>query len=210
MAGVDMEQGDREVSELIRAARAGDGEALERLLRRFRGYLGFLAREGIDTTVGIKADASDVVQDALLLAYRKFEQFRGGTEAELAAWLRRIVARSLAMLVRRYRGTAARDVRRERAIEGLLGRSSTALGRLLTARNGTPSQAVGKRERDVILADALEKLPEDHRRVLELRSFRGLEWEEVAKLMDRSSEAVRKLWGRAVKNLGLLIEGKEL
>ncbi|MHC4470762.1 MAG: sigma-70 family RNA polymerase sigma factor [Planctomycetota bacterium] len=203
-----MENGSPDVTSLIRAARAGRGDALERLLALYRNYLTFLARNGLDSTLGAKADASDVAQNALLLAFERFPQFRGETEAELVAWLRRILARCLAMLIRHYRGTAARDPRRERAIEGALDRSSLALGKVLPAPTPTPSQAAVERERCVILADAMADLGEDQREVIELRSLRQLDWATVATEMGRSPEAARKLWTRALQKLGQEIVGK--
>lgn len=203
-----MENGSPDVTDLIRAAKAGRDDALERLLALYRNYLAFLARSGLDSTLGAKAGASDVAQDALLLAFERFPQFRGETEAEFVAWLRRILARCLAMLVRRYRGTAARDPRRERAIEGALDRSSLALGKVLPASIPTPSQVAAERERCVILADALEGLRKDQREVIELRSLRQLGWAEVAAATGRSAEAARKLWTRALRKLGREIEGK--
>jgi RNA polymerase sigma-70 factor (ECF subfamily) len=203
-----MDNGSPDVKSLIRAARARRGEALERLLGLYRNYLTWLARGGLDSTLGAKADASDVAQEALLLAFERFPQFRGESEAELVAWLRRILARCLAMLVRHYRGTAARDPGRERAIEGALDRSSMSLGALLPATSPSPSQAAAERERSVILADAMAALGEDQRRAIELRSLKQLAWTEVAAGLGRSPEAARKLWTRALRKLGRLIEGK--
>ena len=190
-----------DVSGLIERARRGDAPALERLLSLYRRYLGFLARGGLQGALGAKADPSDVVQESLIHAFEHFAQFRGVTEAELITWLRQILARSLADLARRYRGTAARDLGRERAIAGDLDRSSHALGNLLPARGPTPTQEARRRERSVILADALAALPEDHREVVTLKVFRQLTWDEVGAKMGRSPDAVRMLWGRAVKKL---------
>jgi RNA polymerase sigma-70 factor (ECF subfamily) len=198
------------VSGLIQAARAGQAGALDRLLHQYRNYLSFLARSGLDSTLGAKAGASDVVQETLLSAFRNFGQFRGGCEGELVAWLRQILAHNLAMLVRRFRGTAARDVARERAVERAVDRSAGALVTLLPAPTDTPSQAAEERERSVILVDALAELPEDERAVLRLRSLQQLEWEEVGRQMGRNADAARKLWTRALRALGERIEGRDL
>jgi RNA polymerase sigma-70 factor (ECF subfamily) len=150
-------------------------------------------------------DASDVAQETLLAAFTDFAQFRGASEGELLAWLRGILAHRLAMAVRRYRGTAARDLDRERALVGALDRSSIALGNLLPDRGPTPSQHAVRRERSVMLADALEALPCADREVVTLRIFRHLTWEEVAREMGRSADAVRMTWTRAVRKLGATI-----
>jgi RNA polymerase sigma-70 factor (ECF subfamily) len=197
---------DNDVSRLIDHARRARPGALDQLLTAYRNYLRLLARTGIDASLRGKADASDLVQEALLKAHRHFGQFRGQTEAELAVWLRQILARCLADLVRRYRAAAARHVGRERSLEALLGGSSQALTRLLAAPGASPSESAQRREMIVVLADALAELTTDHREVLVLRSIEELDWDDVAQIMGRSPGAVRMLWARALKQLRPLIE----
>ena len=194
------------VSRLLREARRSRAGALDQLLESFRNYLRLLARTGIAASLRGKADPSDLVQEALLKAHRHFAQFRGRSEAELAGWLRQILANSLADLVRRYQATEARQVGRERSLEELLNASSAAMGRLLVGGGPSPSESAERREMGVVLADALSELGHDHREVLVLRSLEEREWEEVARRMGRSEGAVRMLWARALKQLRPLIE----
>src|SRR5262245_45799885 len=155
----------------IREALRGRSEALAQLLGSFRNYLKLLARTGIDASLRGKADPSDLVQETLLKAHERFVQFRGRTEAELAAWLRQILARQLTDLARRYRTAEARRVGRERSLEDVLGESSAALGNLLAGAGPSPSQSAERRELSVVLADALADLSDDHREVIILRSI---------------------------------------
>jgi RNA polymerase sigma-70 factor (ECF subfamily) len=187
---------------MLRDARAGDPLALDQLFGRFRNYLGCLACAGIDRRLRTKADPSDIVQDTLLNAYAAFERFRGNTEGEFAAWLRRILSNQLAMLGRRYRATAARDVARERPIAATLEDSSQQLGRLADDAITTPSEFALRHERSLLLADALAALPPHYREVIVLRDLRQLEWPEVSDAMGRSKGAVRLLWSRALALLG--------
>src|SRR5205807_9711238 len=71
-------------------------EALDQRLERYRAYLRLLARLHLDARFQGKLDASDLVQQTLLEAYRSLQQFRGGDGAELAGWLRQILAHQLA------------------------------------------------------------------------------------------------------------------
>jgi RNA polymerase sigma-70 factor, ECF subfamily len=59
-------------------------------LERHRAYLMLLARARILPVNGRKIDASDIVQQTLMDAFTKREQFRGSSEAELTAWLREV------------------------------------------------------------------------------------------------------------------------
>src|SRR5207253_544528 len=116
-------------------------------------------------------------------AHRDFAQFRGATEGELVAWLRQILATTLANQVRRFRGTRKRDVRLEQELAGDLDRSSRALARGLAAKESSPSQHAARREQAVLLADALDRLPADYREVIILRHLEGLKFPEVARRM---------------------------
>src|SRR5438067_1820175 len=122
-----MAEGTPNVSRLIADARSEAPGALDRLLESYRNYLRLLARTGIDASLRGKADPSDLVQETLLKAHRHFGQFQGQTEAELAAWLRRILARNLTDLVRRFKAEGRRRAR-ECPLGDVLGRSSRILG----------------------------------------------------------------------------------
>jgi RNA polymerase sigma-70 factor (ECF subfamily) len=197
-----------EPDQLLRQARTGDGEALGRLLERYRAYLLVLARVQIGRRLQGKVDASDVVQDAFLGASRDFAQFRGMTEKEFLGWLRQVLASLLANLVRRYQGTQRRDVRLERQLAVELEQSSHALDRGLVAEQSTPSQQAVRREQSVLLADALRRLPEEWRELLILRHLEGLTFPEVARRLGRSVDSVKKQWPRALAGLRRSLEGK--
>jgi RNA polymerase sigma-70 factor (ECF subfamily) len=192
---------------LLGLARAGDSLALGRLLQRYRSYLVLLARYQIGRRLQGKADASDLVQEAFLEAHRDFAQFRGATEAELAGWLRRILATNLANLVGRYCGTRRRDVRLERDLAAELDRSSRALDAALLAKQSSPSSQAARRDLAVILADALERLPEDYRQVLVLRHLEERSFPEIARLMQRTIDSVKNLWARALARLRQTLGG---
>jgi RNA polymerase sigma-70 factor (ECF subfamily) len=102
------------------------GEDQELHLEAFRDQLRLLARAELDARWQGKIDPSDLVQQTLLEAYQARDQFRGKSAAELAAWLRRILAHNLADVVRHY-GAATRDVALERSLEASLAESASRL-----------------------------------------------------------------------------------
>ena len=57
----------------------------------FRPYLTLLARNQVNSHNPLKLDSSGIVQQTLLDAFAKREQFRGSCKAELAGWLRQIL-----------------------------------------------------------------------------------------------------------------------
>src|SRR5439155_19487128 len=80
---------------LLDRARGGDAAALGELMQSFRPYVRVLVRAARrERTLG-KQDDSDLIQDALLLAHRAFDRFRGTTVAEFAGWLRQLAIRTV-------------------------------------------------------------------------------------------------------------------
>ncbi len=194
-----------DVPTLLAHARAGEPDALGQLLERYRNYLALLARVQIGRRLQRKVEEADLVQETFLEAHRAFGRFRGTSEGELVSWLRQILAARLAMLVRHYFGTQRRNAGLERELADDLDRSSEQLGQALIASGTSPSQGAARRERAVLLADALARLPEDYRRVIRLRHLEGRTFPEVADQMGRSVDAVEKLWARALVHLRRLL-----
>jgi RNA polymerase sigma-70 factor (ECF subfamily) len=191
-----MTNGETTVAGLLARARDGDREALDRLFGACRGYVRVLARARLESWLQSKVDPSDLVQQSMLDAFRGFGQFQGVTSAEWLAWLRRIVEHNAADLVRFYHGADKRQVGREVALgEGSDGGVSPAAG------GETPSQELLRKERELLLADALERLGDDHRAVLVLRNLQRLPFDEVARRLGRSRPAAQMLWMRAMRKL---------
>jgi len=173
-------------------------------LERFSNYLRLLARLQIDPALRAKLDASDIVQQTLLQAHEFRDQFRGQSEAELAGWLRTILANTLAAAVRRY-AADARDLKRERSLEEGLADSSARLENWLAAEQSSPSQRVIRIEELVRLAGALAQLPDEQRQVIELHHLKGWPVAEVAAIMQRSKPSVMGLLFRGQKKLRELL-----
>jgi len=186
---------------LLRRAKSGDSTGLGELLELYRSYLGLLARLQIGPRLQGKVDPADLVQETFLKAHQNFGLFAGRTEHEFVGWLRQILAANLAMLVRRYFGTSRRDVRRERELARELDESSRVLDQGFVAPLSTPSAQAARRERAVLLANALERLPPDYREIIIAHHLQGLPFPDVARRMDRTVDGVKKLWTRALARL---------
>jgi len=185
----------------ILEAKKGDESALGPLLEVYRNYLRLLARIEIGRKLQGKLDASDLVQETFLEAHRNFRLFQGTDEPQFACWLRQILAAKVANLVRHYFGTQGRNVRLEQDLAANIDNSSRMLQNDLAGSLTSPSLQAARREQAVLLADALEKLPEDYRDVIILRHLEGLTFPEVAKRMERSQDSVEKLWLRGLARL---------
>ena len=125
----------------------------------------------------------------------------------MVGWLRQILAMSVGHLVRRSCGTRRRDVRLECELALDAEHSSHVLDRGLVAADSSPSQRAARREQAVLLANALEQLPEDYREVIILRHMEGLAFPEVARQMGRTLDSVKKLWARGLIQLRRCLGG---
>lgn len=159
-----------------------------------------LARLQIGPDLQAKLDASDVAQQTLLFAHRAKEQFRGVTEAEQNAWLRQILATTLAQELRKF-GAGKRNIGIERSLNDSLGELSQGLEACLAADCSSPSYKAIKQEELLRLADALDALPVDQRHAVELKHLRGWKLESISKHMGRTKESVAGLVRRGLKTL---------
>jgi RNA polymerase sigma-70 factor (ECF subfamily) len=187
-------------ADLLDDARAGSPAALGRALEACRAYLLLVAERELDPGLRAKGGASDLVQQTFLEAQQDFGRFHGASVEELRAWLRQLLLHNLANFARSYRRTGKRRLDRE----AKFGRRGWAE---LPADTPSPSARAAARERDEALEAALAVLPDDYREVLVLRYREGCRFEEIARRMDRTANAVRKLWGRAVERLQAELEG---
>jgi RNA polymerase sigma-70 factor (ECF subfamily) len=175
------------------AAQKGD-------LEQYRAYLSLLARLQVDTRLQGKLDSSGVVQQTLFEAHQASEQLYGRCEAEILAWLRKALARNLADEIRRL-SADKRNVAREQSLQDALEKSSSHLDAWLAAEQASPSDQADRQEQSLLLAAALEQLPDKQRRAVELRHLKELPLAEVAEELDCTKAAVVGLLHRGVKKL---------
>jgi RNA polymerase sigma-70 factor (ECF subfamily) len=171
-------------------------------LEDYREYLRLLAGLQLHPRLRGQLDPSDIVQQTLLKAHEKHEQYRGSSDLELRGWLRSILARYLidaARLHRRRRGDAVRS------LDAAIDESSARLEAALISEQSSPSQKAMKAERVAAIAAALQQLSEDQRTALELRYLRGLPVALVAEQMGRAPVSVTGLLYRGTRALRLLM-----
>ncbi len=169
-------------------------------LERFRSYLELLARLQCGPRLQAKLDPADLVQQTLVQALGGLDGWRGGSDAEMAAWLRQILARQLANAARDL-GRQKRDLARQRSLEAALDQSASRLEQFLAADQSSPSQKAQRNEQVLHLADALGTLPQSQREALVLHHLEQRTLIEVGRLMERSPAAVAGLIKRGLQAL---------
>jgi RNA polymerase sigma-70 factor, ECF subfamily len=151
---------------LLGAARAGDLDAFEVLVRRYQAPVYRVALRMLASD----ADAQDVTQETLMRAWQALGRFRG--DSAVGTWLYRIVMRRSLDLLAARRRTATLDERQP-------------------APRGDPAVATEQRHRFAAVARELAALPPDQRAALVLREFEGLPYEEIAQVLDATLPAVK-------------------
>jgi RNA polymerase sigma-70 factor, ECF subfamily len=170
-------------------------------LERFREYLLLMARLQLDPRLQSKLDPADVVQQTLLQAHASRRQFRGRSEREWLAWLRKILANELAGATRKYIQAEKHNVALERSLEAAIVQSSSRLEAWLAANETSPSQRAVRHEELLRLTEALAKLSDDQRSALEMQHFEGCSVAEIGQRMGRSKPAVAGLLRRGLARL---------
>ena len=99
-------------------------------------------------------------------------------------------------------------MRRQVSLEALLDQAGGTADQALADSLPSPSSMAVRRERAVLLADALEKLPAGYREVFVLRNIDHIPFNDIAARMGRSPGATRVLWTRAMRRLNELLEEK--
>lgn len=179
--------------QLMRAARAGERDAVLALVARFRRRL--LAR--VELMMGRAAaravEAEDLVQQSMLEAIRAAERAPLRDERDFLGWLVHIARNNIRDEVRRKREVAFGDF------------ASSVLG-ASPRECDTPSGEAIQHEAQTLVADAIDELAPDYRLVIELRNFEALPFARVATAMGRSEKAVERLHARALVRLGMLLQ----
>ncbi len=166
---------------LLGRVRAGDREAFARLFDRHApGVLALLVR-----ILGSRSEAEEVLQDVFLQAWRQAGRYEPG-RATPRGWLL-VLARSRALDVVR-----SREARRRRETDVSTDPSGVGMGSMAVAGgSGAPGAPVASTaplgterieadERRRQVHSALDRLPDEQRRCIELAFFEGLSQSQIA------------------------------
>ncbi len=184
------------IEQLLPAARDGSDEACGQLWTLVREYLLTVAQRELPVDLRAKVGGSDLVQETLIDAQRNIGRFEGRTQADLLAWLRRILLNHISDANRQLVGRGQRNRYRELSLDG---GSSILRPRLPAADGDSPSRMAMAEEEARLIEQVLTQLPQDYRRVIRLRSWDLRTFVQIGQQLDCSPDAARKLWLRAIE-----------
>jgi RNA polymerase sigma-70 factor, ECF subfamily len=177
-------------------------------LEPFRKYLRVLADIHLDRRLRGKVDPSDLVQQTMLRAYPALADLRHREATVLAAWLRRILASTLADAVKHFERDK-RDVALERSLEADIDRSASGFNAWLAADQTSPSGQAERNEELLRMVEALGQIPDRMREVVVLKHCQGLTLQQIADRIGRSVPAIASLLRRGLEELRSRLETKQ-
>jgi len=169
---------------LVQRAQRGDRSAFDQLFKLFADRLNAFIRSKIRPTYRPKLDVQEILQDTFVRAFRSIDSFHGKNFEEFRCWLTGVAGKTVLR--------AEEQARRHKMLE---------IRDNFAALDISPSRGMRREERFDRLQRALDTLSRDHREVILLTRIEGLSLKQAAEKMERSPEAVRKLFWRALKEL---------
>ncbi len=186
-----------EFAELLRQAQQGSPEAAEALLRAHAPRLLAFIRLRMGPTLRARMESRDILQESLLKAYRSLDGFQGRQRRSFVAWLARVAANEIADQ-RAFHGRQRRDA----GLDAPLDEDVVAQ----RVRSLTSRVALGQQARRV--EAAMESLDAHYREIIVLRKLQELSYKEIGQQLDRSGDACRMLFARAMAALTLALEDR--
>lgn len=174
------------------AAKAGDNDALGRLLDHFRKQLRETIRADVQGPLQRRLDESDIIQQACLRAMQSFgEQFRGSSVEEFWGWLQTIQRNALVDAVR-HNKAAKRNAHQEQSV----GEPGAFVGQVTS-----PSQKAIHSERRRRLQAAIAALPDEQRTAVHMRHIEEQKIADIAAALGKSEDATAKIILRGMSKL---------
>ena len=198
-----------ETIELLRRAGSGDRKGLDELFSKHRDRLRRMVDLRMARDLRDRVDASDVIQEAYLVAARRLDSYLEDRSMPFFLWLRFLTRQALAGMHRHHLGTQARDPRREVSLSPrpLTGATSEALALHLLGQGSSPSEAMARSEMQLRLEEALNRLDSDEREILAMRHFELLSNSEAARELGIGEAAASKRYIRALARMKGILSG---
>ncbi|MGE3780712.1 MAG: sigma-70 family RNA polymerase sigma factor, partial [Pirellulaceae bacterium] len=179
-----------ETTELLAGARAGDAEAVNRLMERHRSAVHRMVQLRLDQRIVRRVDVSDVVQDVFVEASRRLQDYLRNPIMPFHLWLRHIARDRVIDAHRRHRVSAKRSVDQERPLAAVADdRSTWDLAGQLQDPQQTPASAAAQREMAVQVEAALARLDEADCEIIMMRHYEHLTNHEVAQALGLTEPA---------------------
>lgn len=196
------EHDSTETVRLLEQVSAGHHEAFDDLFARHQEELRQAVVLRLDQKLHTRVDASDVVQETQMQAFRRFDEYLAGRPMPFRFWLRKTAHECLIKFREHHIKAMKRSVDREIHLPD---HTSMQLVRRLCAVDSSPSQKAVKREMVRRVRQMLAKLSDNDREILLMRYVEGLSNQEIGYILELHPDTVSRRHGRALLHLAQLM-----
>ena len=198
---------DDQTETLLDGARAGDSDAVNKLLEKHRRSVRRLVEMRLDRKVQQRVDVSDVVQDVMVEASGRLEKYLDDPVMAFHLWIRQIAWDRIIDTYRRHRVSAKRNMDREQPIAVHAGSDQSTMELAVQLRDPglTPAAAATQREIAGKVEAVIKLLNEQDREIILMRHYEHLSNLEIAEVLKLNPPAASMRYLRALRRLRLLL-----
>ena len=178
--------------ELVRASQRGRADCYEELVFRHRDKIYARAFSMLRN----EEEALDMSQEAWIKGWQRLKQFK--RDASFTTWMTRIVINLCLDFLRKRQRQATDSLERIEEEGG-------GIERRMPVETFNPTENMEREELREEIDSAMEKLSHEHRTVLLLHEFEGMEYKEIAKAMHCSIGTMMSRLFYARRRLGSLL-----
>ncbi len=203
---------DDQTETLLAGARAGDADAVNKLLEKHRRSVRRLVEMRLDRKVQQRVDVSDVVQDVMVEASGRLDKYLDDPVMAFHLWIRQIAWDRIIDTYRRHRVSAKRNMDREQPIAVPAGSDQSTMELAVQLRDPalTPATAATQREIAGKVESVIELLNEQDREIILMRHYEHLSNLEIAEVLKLNPPAASMRYLRALRRLRQLLAENQI
>ena len=204
--------GNDKTEELLSGARNGDDVAVNRLMECHLDALQRMIQMRLDQKIRRRVGVSDVLQEVLVEANRRLQDYLAQPAMPFHLWLRHIAHDRIIDAHRRHRGSAKRSVDRERPLVACPTNDRSTLQLAAQLKDGelTPAAAATQQEIARRVEQAISELDDQDAEIIIMRNYEQLSNQEAAVALELTEPAASMRYLRAVRRLrAMLTDGED-
>jgi len=183
--------------ELVQKALKGDEKAFARLLSRYKETIYFMLLKMLNN----RADAEDLTIEAFGKAFKNLHQY--SPTYAFSTWLFKIASNNCIDYLRKKRGVII-------SLENEQEQGESCEVARLRSKELNPEERFIRKQKAILLHNVVRRLKPHYQTLVELRYFREMSYEEIAKELDLPLGTVKAQLFRARQMLFKLIESTEM
>lgn len=205
---------DTETEFLIDKCKLGDSEAFHKLFARYQEKTLRIVRLRLDSRTRnlLKIQSMDILQEVFIAAFKKIQDYRPMTKGSFIHWLSKIIENNIKDHIDYNLADKRKAIDGEESLDEIKEFDSGGglnLNDILPNMNTSPTQHIFKRNIRSVIDNILLKLDEPEREIIIQHKLEELTFREIAEIIGKTEDAVRKQYSRAFKKLMSLAEGDQ-